>query len=43
MGYFARDRRAFWLHGPSRIGELVKVSCWAPGAKAVLAIQPELI
>ena len=25
------------------VDELVKASYWAPGAKAVLAIQPELI
>ena len=43
MGYSTRDRRAFGLHGLSRIDVLVKVSCWAPGVKAVLAIQPELI
>ena len=25
------------------VGELVKVSSWAPGAEALVAIQPELI
>ena len=43
MGYSARDKWAFGLHGLSRIGELVKVSYWAPGAEALVAIQPELI
>ena len=43
MGYFARDKWAFGLHGLSRIGELVKVNYWAPGAEALVAIQPELI
>ena len=43
MGYSARDKRAFGLHGLSRIGELVKVSYWAQGAEALVAIQPELI
>ena len=31
------------LHGMCRAVELVKVSYWAPGAKALLAIEPELI
>ena len=43
MGYSARDKQAFGLHSLSRIGELVKVCYWAPGAKALVAIQPELI
>ena len=43
MGYSARAKRAFGLHGLSRVGELVKVSYWAPGAEALVAIQPELI
>ena len=43
MGYSARDKRAFGLHGLSRIGELVKVSYWALGAEALMAIQLELI
>ena len=38
MGYSARDKRAFGLHGLSRIGELVKVSYWAPDAEALLGI-----
>ena len=25
------------------VDEFVKVSCWAPGAEALVAIQPELI
>ena len=43
MGYCARDKRDFGLLGLSRVGELVKVSYWAPGAEASVAIQPELI
>ena len=43
MGYSAQDKRAFGLHGLSRIGELVKVSYWALGVEALVAIQPELI
>ena len=43
MGYSARDKRAFGLHGLSRIDELIKVSYWAPGAEVLVAIQPELI
>ena len=38
MGYSALDRRAFGLCGPSRIGELVRVSYWAPGAEVLVAI-----
>ena len=38
MSYSARDRRAFGLHGPSRIGELVKGSYWAPGTEVLVAI-----
>ena len=29
--------------GQCGVDELVKVSYWAPGAEALLAIQPELI
>ena len=29
--------------GLCRVVELVKVSYWAPGAEALVAIQPELI
>ena len=43
MGYSARAERAFGLHGLSKIDELVKVSYWALGAEALVAIQPELI
>ena len=43
MAYSAQDKRAFGLHDLSRIDELVKVSYWAPAAKALVAIQPELI
>ena len=43
MGYSARDKRAFGLYGSSRIGELVRVSYWAPSAEALVAIRPELI
>ena len=43
MGYSARNKWAFGLHGLSRIGELVKVSYWAPSSEALVAIQPELI
>ena len=43
MGYSAWDKRAFGLHGLSRIGELVRVSYWAPGDEALVAIQPKLI
>ena len=43
MGYSARDKRAFGLHGLSRIGKLVKVSYWALGAEALVAIQPKSI
>ena len=43
MGYSARDKRAFGLHGLSRIGKLVKVSYWVSGVEALVAIQPELI
>ena len=43
MGYFARDKWAFELHGLSRIDELIRVSYWAPGVEALVAIQPELI
>ena len=43
MGYSARDKWAFGLHCLSRIGELIKVSYWASGAEALVAIQPELI
>ena len=43
MGYSARDKWAFGLHDLSKIGELIKVSYWAPGAKALVAIQLELI
>ena len=25
------------------VDELIKVSCWAPGAEALVTIQPELI
>ena len=32
MGYFARDERAFVLHGLSRMVKLVNLSCWAPPA-----------
>ena len=30
-------------HGLCKVVELVKVSYWAPGAEALVAIQPELI
>ena len=43
MGYSTRDKRDFGLHGLSRIAELVRVSYLAPGAEALVAIQPELI
>ena len=43
MGYSARAKRAFGLHGLSWVGELVKVSYWAPGAEALVAFHPELI
>ena len=43
MGYSAGAKRAFGLHGLSRIDELVKVSYWAPDAVALVAFQPELI
>ena len=43
MGYSAHDKRAFGLHGLSRIGELVRVSYLAPSVEALVAIQPELI
>ena len=31
------------LHDMCRVDELVNVSYWAPGAEALVAIQPELI
>ena len=37
MGYYARDKRAFGLHGMSRIGELFKVTYRAPGAEALVS------
>ena len=37
MGHSARARRAFGLHGLSRVGKLVKVSYWAPGVEALVA------
>ena len=43
MGYSAWAKRAFGLHGLSRVSELAKVSYWAPGDEALVAIQPELI
>ena len=43
MGYSARDKQAFGLHGLRRICELVRVSYWDPSADALVAIQPELI
>ena len=43
MGYSAQAKWAFRLHGLSRVGELVKVSHWALGAEALVAIQPELL
>ena len=43
MGHSARAKQDFGLHGLSIVGKLVKVSYWASGAEALVAIQPELI
>ena len=32
-----------WLRGLCRVDELVKVSYYAPGAEALVVIQPKLI
>ena len=37
MGYSARAKQAFRLHGPSRIVEIIELSCWALGAEALRA------
>ena len=37
MGYSARAKQAFRLHGLSRIVEVVELRCWALGAEALRA------
>ena len=37
MGYSARAKQAFRLHGLSRIVEVVELSCWDLGAEALRA------
>ena len=37
MGYSARSKQAFRLHGLIGIVEVVELSCWALGAEALRA------
>ena len=37
MGFSTRAKKAFRLHGLSRIVEVVELSCWALGAEALRA------
>ena len=43
MGYSTWDEPNPRLHGLSRVVKVVKLSCWATGAKALWAEKPELI
>ena len=43
MGYSAWAEQTVRLHSLSSVVEVVKLSCWAPGVEALLAIHLELI